>query len=370
LHDGWGMVFDRRVARGDPRESACAPWREERAVRKASTVNNQKTSLVTGGAGYVGSHVVLALRDAGRPVVVLDDLSTGLASLVPDDVPLVRGDVGDRKLLDGVMRDHDIDCVLHFAGSIVVPESVERPLAYYRNNTANSLTLIEACLAARVRDFVFSSTAAVYGAPAVIPVDEDTPPRPLNPYGESKLMTECMLRDASRAHGLRYAALRYFNVAGADPAGRSGQCFPKATHLIKVACEAAVGRRPYLEIFGTDYDTPDGTCVRDYIHVSDLAELHLRALAHLESGASALVLNCGYGRGHSVREVVAAVSKTAGRPVPTREAPRRPGDSPALVADVGRLRQLFRWHGRYADLDTIVSTALAWERRLGADASP
>lgn len=320
--------------------------------------------LVTGGAGYIGSHAVLALRDAGIPAVVLDDLSTGRRAAVPADVPFVEGDAGDRALLDAVLERHPIGTVMHFAGSIVVPESVEKPLAYYANNTLASHALVEACLRAGVGRFVFSSTAAVYGIPETFPVDEEAPTRPINPYGRSKLMTEWMLRDAAAAHGLRVVALRYFNVAGADPQGRTGQCSRAATHLIKVACEAAVGRRAGLRVFGDDYPTRDGTCVRDYVHVSDLADAHVAALRHLEGGGEGGVFNVGYGHGATVREVVAAVERAAGTPLSVRIDGRRAGDPPELVAGIARITRAFGWCPRFDDLDTIVATALAWERRL------
>ncbi|NYZ17534.1 UDP-glucose 4-epimerase GalE [Azospirillum sp. RWY-5-1] len=320
--------------------------------------------LVTGGAGYIGSHAVLALRDAGIPAVVLDDLSTGRRAAVPADVPFVEGDAGDPALLAEVLERHPIGTVMHFAGSIVVPESVEKPLAYYANNTLASHALVEACLRAGVGRFVFSSTAAVYGIPGTLPVDEEAPTRPINPYGRSKLMTEWMLRDAAAAHGLKVVALRYFNVAGADPAGRAGQCSRAATHLIKVACEAAVGRRPGLLVFGDDYPTRDGTCVRDYVHVSDLADAHVAALRHLEGGGEGGVFNVGYGHGSTVREVVAAVERAAGAPLSVRIDGRRAGDPPELVAGIARITRTFGWRPRFDDLDTIVATALAWERRL------
>ena len=323
-----------------------------------------KTVLVTGGAGYIGSHAVLALRDAGRPVVVLDDLSTGRRAAVPDGVPFVRGAAGDPALLDRVLRDHGIGAVMHFAGSIVVPESVERPLDYYRNNTLTSHALIEACVRAGIERFIFSSTAAVYGMPDRLPVGEDAATRPINPYGSSKLMTEWMLRDAAAAHGLRPVVLRYFNVAGADPALRSGQSTRVATHLLKIAAQAATGQRSEIQVFGDDYPTPDGTCVRDYIHVTDLAAAHVAALDHLEGGGGPLTLNCGYGRGCSVREMLDAVERVLGRPLAVRMAGRRAGDPPALVADVGRIGRALAWTPRFADLDGIVATALAWERRL------
>jgi UDP-glucose 4-epimerase len=322
------------------------------------------TVLVTGGAGYIGSHAVLALKAAGHRPVVLDDLSNGERRLVPADVPLVEGDVGDPALLARVMAGHGIEAVMHFAGSIVVPESVADPLKYYANNSAASLTLVRAALDRRVRAFIFSSTAAVYGAPETVPIAETSPTRPINPYGRSKLVTEWLLGDVAAAHGLAFLALRYFNVAGADPEGRAGQCGRGATHLIKVAAQAALGLRPKLEVFGTDYPTPDGTCIRDYIHVSDLAAAHVAGLAHLLGGGEGGAYNCGYGRGFSVREVVRAVERAAGQPLAVEEAPRRAGDPPSLVADAGRLRQALGWRPRFDDLDLIVRSALDWERRI------
>jgi len=322
------------------------------------------TVLVTGGAGYIGSHTVLALQAAGRAVVVLDDLSTGDRGLVPADVPLIVGDVADAERTGALLRDHRVGTVMHFAGSIIVPESVADPLKYYRNNTAASRSLIEAYVTAGVGRFIFSSTAAVYGNPPTRMVTEQTPVAPLSPYGWSKLMTEQMLADVAAAHpAFRYIALRYFNVAGADPHGRAGQVTPNATHLIKLACETALGRRDALNIFGTDYPTPDGTCVRDYIHVSDLADAHVCALEHLERGGDSLVLNCGYGRGYSVRQVATAMERAAGLPLPQVEAPRRAGDPVELVADSTRLRDLLDWRPRLDDLDLIVRHALEWERR-------
>jgi len=320
--------------------------------------------LVTGGAGYIGSHMVLALRDRGEAVVVVDDLSTGLRRAVPADVPLLEGSIDDAGLVGGAIASHGVDAVLHFAGSVVVPESVADPLAYYLNNTVRSRALIATCLAAGVPHFIFSSTAAVYGMPDIAQVSEAMPLAPISPYGASKMMTERMLADTALAHDLRYAALRYFNVAGADPQGRAGQSTAGATHLIKVASQVALGKRKMLTIFGSDYPTPDGTCVRDYIHVSDLVAAHLDALDHLRAGGACLVLNCGYGRGFSVREVVTAVERAAGRPLDVREGPRRPGDPPALVADAGAIRRTLGWKPAYDDLDTIVAHALAWERGL------
>ncbi|MFV3131427.1 UDP-glucose 4-epimerase GalE [Niveispirillum sp. KHB5.9] len=323
-----------------------------------------ETVLVTGGAGYIGSHVVLALRAAGRPVVVLDDLSTGSRASVPADVPLVVGDAGDAGLVDRVLRAQAVGTVMHFAGSVIVPESVGDPLKYYRNNTLASHALIGASLAAGVRRFVFSSTAAVYGNPPTPMVTEETPTAPLSPYGWSKLMVERMLSDLSAAHpDFHHVCLRYFNVAGADPAGRAGQTTAGATHLIKVACEVVLGRRDRLTLFGTDYPTPDGTGLRDYIHVSDLADAHLLALEHLERGGGGMVLNCGYGRGYSVRDVIGALNRITGRSLPVEEAARRPGDPAELIADSTRLRRLLGWRPRFDDLDLIVRHALDWERR-------
>ena len=327
-------------------------------------MNDQGTVLVTGGAGYIGSHVVWALSDVGRRVVVVDDLSTGDPGAIPGDVPLVIGDAGDRGRVEALIGEHGCGAVMHFAGSIVVGESVERPLAYYANNAGVTLDLIRACLAGGVRRFVYSSSAAVYGQPSRLPVDEDAPTRPLNPYGQSKLMAEQILRDAAVAHGLEYAILRYFNVAGADPEGRTGQSSARPTHLIKLACQSALGLGDGIEIFGADYDTPDGTCVRDYLHVSDLAEAHLAALSHLAGGGESLVLNCGYGGGASVRQVLAAVEAEAGIALNPRPVSRRPGDAAELVADAGRIRNVLGWQPRHDDLHFIVRTALAWERRL------
>ncbi|UEM22919.1 UDP-glucose 4-epimerase GalE [Skermanella mucosa] len=323
--------------------------------------------LVTGGAGYIGSHAVLALKDAGFPVVVFDNLSTGIRSAVPDGVPLIEGDIADTEHVAEVIRGFQVGAIMHFAGSIVVSESVEKPLKYYRNNTQNSLGLIETCVRLGVKHFIFSSTAAVYGEPEAYPIDEESPTRPINPYGQSKLMTEHMLRDASAAHGLNTGILRYFNVAGADPAGRAGQNTPAATHLIKVAVQAALGLRPAISVFGTDYDTPDGTCIRDYIHVSDLADAHVLALRHLVRKGGNLLVNCAYGRGFSVREVLKAVEKVIGRPLPVNDAPRRAGDPPALVAKADRIHQLLGWKPAHDSLEEMVETALAWERRMAED---
>ncbi len=322
------------------------------------------TVLVTGGCGYIGSHLVWALTDRGEPVVVLDDLSTGFDWAIPETVELVRGDIGDRILLDTLLGRGDIDAIVHFAGSIIVPESVSDPLKYYFNNTVKSRELIAAAVRNGVKNLVFSSTAAVYGNPEVIPVPEDVALVPVSPYGSSKLMTEIMLRDTAAAHDFRYVALRYFNVAGADPKGRTGQSTKGATHLLKVACEAALGRRPSIEVFGTDYATPDGTGVRDYIHVADLAEAHVLALGHLRTGTSSLVANCGYGEGFSVLEVLKAVERVTGRPLPVTYGPRRPGDAETIVARVDRIHAHLDWKPAWDDLDTIVGHALAWEETL------
>lgn len=325
--------------------------------------------LVTGGAGYIGSHAVLALRDAGWPVAVIDDLSTGFRWAVPDGVPFYDGDIGDEALLARIFAEQGMTggsgAVMHFAGSVVVPESVADPLKYYRNNTANSRALLAAAVTAGVPHFIFSSTAATYGTPAVERVTEDTPQHPINPYGMSKLMTEAMLADVAAAHRLNYGALRYFNVAGADPQGRAGQSTAGATHLIKVAVEAALGKRGHVEVYGTDFATPDGTGVRDYIHVSDLAAAHVLALdALIAQPHRSLTLNCGYGRGFSVLEVLDAVDRATNRRIERRMAPRRPGDPASLIADNERIRAALPWTPQHADLDTIVRHALAWEARL------
>jgi UDP-glucose 4-epimerase len=324
------------------------------------------TVLVTGGAGYVGSHTVYELLDAGERVLVLDNLSAGCVAALPDPALAVVGDAGDEMLVASLIETHRIDAIMHFAGSIVVPESMRDPLGYYRNNTVNSRALIEAAIRGGVSHFIFSSSAAVYGNPAHVPVPEDAPLAPVSPYGWSKLMTEVVLRDAAAAHGLGFVILRYFNVAGADPKLRTGQSTPNATHLIKVAVQTALGLRPLLEVFGTDYPTPDGTCVRDYIHVSDLARAHRAALDHLRAGGASSTLNCGYGRGYSVLEVIDAVRRAAGADLPVRMAPRRPGDPASIVAQAARIRDVLRWTPQFDNLDTIVSHALAWERRLMA----
>lgn len=322
------------------------------------------TVLVTGGAGYIGSHMVLALSDAGEDVVVLDNLSTGFWWAVAPRAKLVEGDIGDDALLDRLMADHRFDAVVHFAGSIVVPDSVSDPLGYYLNNTVKSRALMAAAVKAAVPRFIFSSTAAVYGNPRTQPVFETEAPAPISPYGTSKLMTELMLRDTHAAHGMQYVALRYFNVAGADPQGRSGQSTPRATHLIKVACQTALGQRSHMDVFGSDYDTPDGTCLRDYIHVSDLIAAHMDALAHLRRGGESGIFNCGYGRGYSVLEVIAAVERAHGAPFQVNMVGRRAGDPAAIVAGADRVRSFLGWTPQHDDLDFIVASALDWERKL------
>ncbi len=323
----------------------------------------QRNILVTGGAGYIGSHVVRRLGEAGHRVVVLDDLSTGFADAVLYG-ELVVGSTGDMTLVSALLRDHAIDTVMHFAASTVVPESVADPLKYYRNNTCNTRNLLECCTLTGVRQFIFSSTAAVYGIPEGGWATEDAAEQPINPYGTSKLMSELMLRDLGAAGDMRYVILRYFNVAGADPQGRIGQSTRNATLLVKVACEAALGKRPWIAIYGTDYPTHDGTGVRDYIHVEDLADAHIRALEHLNSGGDAGIFNCGYGHGYSVRQVLDMVQQVSGRRLDIREQPRRAGDPPELVADVQQIRRTFNWQPRYDDLEVIVRTSLAWEKRL------
>jgi UDP-glucose 4-epimerase len=324
------------------------------------------TILVTGGAGYIGSHMVHALVDAGEPVAILDNLSTGFRYLIPSTVPFAAGSTGDRELVAKTLARHKVDTVIHFAASIVVPDSLREPLAYYRNNTMNTCALLEAAVEAGVKHFIFSSTAAVYGNADHVPVREDAPTPPISPYGSSKLMSEIVLHDVARAHDLRFVILRYFNVAGADPKQRTGQSTAGATHLIKVACEAALGRRPKIDVYGTDYPTPDGTCIRDYIHVSDLARAHSAALGYLRRGGASATFNCGYGRGASVFEVLDAVRRASGREFPVEIAGRRPGDPAALVADVSRIRAALDWRPQFDDLDAIVTHALAWEKRLMA----
>jgi UDP-glucose 4-epimerase len=326
---------------------------------------SKPTILVTGGAGYIGSHAVLALHDAGWPVVVADNLSNGRREAVPEGVPLVEVDVGDAEAMERLFAEHGVTAIMHFAGSIVVPDSVSDPHYYYRNNTVASHALIGAAMKAGVRHILFSSTAATYGAPETTPLDEDSATRPINPYGWSKLMTEQMLRDIAATGAFNYGALRYFNVAGADPQGRSGQAGKGATHLLKVACEAAVGKRLHVDVFGTDYPTPDGTCIRDYIHVSDLAAAHVLALeALIASPAESFTLNCGYGRGTSVLEMLDALDAVNGTPVERVMGERRAGDPPQLVASNRRLVERLGWKPRFADTATIIRSALEWERRL------
>jgi UDP-glucose 4-epimerase len=320
--------------------------------------------LVTGGAGYIGSHMVLALTDAGEETVVLDNLSTGFAWAVSPAAKLVQGDIGDEALVGQILRDHKIDAIVHFAGSIVVPDSVTDPLGYYLNNTVKSRNLMAAAVAAGVKTFIFSSTAAVYGNPKTLPVFESEAPAPISPYGTSKLMTELMLRDAHAAYGLNYIALRYFNVAGADPKGRSGQSSPRATHLIKVASQTALGQRPFMEVFGNDYDTPDGTCLRDYIHVSDLIAAHVAALTHLRRGGESGIFNCGYSKGYSVLDVIKAVENVHGAKINVKMAPRRAGDPAGIVAGADRVRQVLGWQPQYENLDFIVKSAMDWEKHL------
>jgi UDP-glucose 4-epimerase len=322
--------------------------------------------LVTGGAGYIGSHMANLLLDRGEKVCVLDNLSTGVRDLVPGRAKFFQGDIGDQPLVQWILADQNVDAILHFAGSAVVPDSVSDPLAYYENNTARSRSLLETCVRGGVKNFIFSSTAAVYAPATRGLVDESHPTAPCNPYGRSKLMTEWMLADVAHATALRYIVLRYFNVAGADPQGRTGQSTPRATHLIKRACQAALGEIPHLDIFGGDYPTADGTGVRDYIHVSDLVDAHALSLEHLRAGGGSQTFNCGYGRGFSVREVVRATERVTGRPVPTRLRPRRAGDAAEVVADCGRLVAQLGWRPRHDDLDGIVRHAYAWESRMQA----
>jgi len=331
-----------------------------------SMVETAKPSvLVTGGAGYIGSHAVLALRDAGWPVAVIDNFSTGFRFAIPDGVPVYEGDIADSELLARIFAEQGTRAIMHFAGSIVVPESVADPLKYYGNNTAKSRALIEAAVKAGVPHFIFSSTAAIYGMPEVAAVTEDTPAAPINPYGWSKLMTEQMLGDTANAHDLNFCALRYFNVAGADPDGRTGQSTQGATHLIKIAVETALGKRDHVNVFGTDYDTPDGTGVRDYIHVSDLAAAHVLALgALIEQPERSLTMNCGYGRGFSVLEVLDAVDRVTNLTIERRWEARREGDSDSLISDPSRIHATLPWEPKHADLDTIIAHALQWERKL------
>ena len=320
--------------------------------------------LVTGGCGYIGSHMVYELTDAGHEVVVLDNLTTGFKWALPLQAKLVVGDIGDIELAQSVIARHGVTAIIHFAGSVVVPDSVADPLGYYLNNTVRSRALMEAAVKSGVKQFIFSSTAAVYGMAKEMPVRETTLLEPMSPYGSSKLMTEIMLRDTALAHDFRYVALRYFNVAGADPEGRTGQSTKGATHLIKVACETALGKRPGMEVFGTDYDTPDGTCVRDYIHVKDLARAHVAALAHLAAGGQSDIFNCGYGKGYSVLEVIEAVKRVSKKPLAAKMSPRRPGDPASIVAASDKIRGALGWKPEHDNLDLIVEHALAWEAHL------
>lgn len=323
------------------------------------------TVLVTGGAGYIGSHMVWELLDHNEEIVVIDNLVTGFRWSVPEQVKLIIGNIGDEELVESVIRDHKIDCIIHFAGSVVVPESIENPLKYYENNTANSLKLIRTAVKMNVSKFIFSSTAAVYGTPlGVGPIREDAILNPMSPYGSSKLMTEIMVRDAANAHGMRYVMLRYFNVAGCDPAGRTGQSTEGATHLIKIACETALGKRSSMKVFGTDYDTPDGSCIRDFIHVSDLVNAHYTVLGFLRDGGRKFTANCGYSKGYSVLEVLDAVKRVSGNDFPVVFADRREGDIPSLTADAHRLMSRLNWKPKHDNLDGIIASALAWEAKV------
>ena len=322
------------------------------------------TVLVTGGAGYIGSHMVHALVDAGESAVVIDNLSTGFSALLPENVPLFIGDAADENLVGGVIAAHGVESIIHFAGSVVVPDSMRDPLAYYRNNTMTTRSLLNAAVKSGINRFIFSSTAAVYGNPDRMPVPEDAPTRPLSPYGSSKLMTEIMLHDTASAHGMSYVVLRYFNVAGADPQARMGLASVGATHLMKIAVEAATGQRAKIDVYGTDYPTPDGSCIRDFIHVSDLAQAHRAALSYLRGGGTSATLNCGYGRGYSVLETIEAVRRVSGCNFAVQYAPRRPGDIMTMIADTGRIRSTLDWTPQYDDLETIAAHALAWEEKL------
>ena len=322
--------------------------------------------LVTGGAGYIGSHTALALKEQGERVIVLDNLSTGHEWAVPNGAHLVVGDIGDQKTVETLILTHGITAIIHFAGSIIVPESVENPLAYYHNNTAKTRDLLAVAVANNIKNFIFSSTAAVYGMPTENPVTEEAPFAPISPYGASKMMTEMMLKDTAAATDLNYVALRYFNVAGADPEARTGQSTPEATHLIKVAAEVAQGKRSEMSIFGDDYPTKDGTCIRDYIHVSDLADAHCCALAHLRGGGESRVFNCGYGQGFSVKEVIETVKKVANINFPVNRAERRAGDPAELIAASDKIRAELDWQPKHNDLETIITHALAWEEKLSS----
>jgi UDP-glucose 4-epimerase len=325
------------------------------------------TVLVTGGAGYIGSHMVHALAEAGESVVVIDNLSTGFSNFLPEGVPLFIGDAGDENLVEGVIAQHGVESIIHFAGSVVVPDSMRDPLGYYRNNTMTTQSLLNAAVKGGVKRFIFSSTSAVYGNPDQMPVPEHAATRPMSPYGSSKLMTEIMLHDVAAAHGMDYVVLRYFNVAGADPLGRTGLATTGATHLLKIAVEAATGQRAKIDVFGTDYPTPDGSAIRDFIHVSDLAQAHRAALSYLRGGGSSVTLNCGYGHGYSVLEIIEAVRRVAMRNFAVQYAPRRRGDVTTMVADTSRIRSTLDWTPQYDDLETIIAHALAWEERLFRD---
>src|SRR3977135_770896 len=322
------------------------------------------TVLVTGGAGYIGSHMVRALVDAGENVVVIDNLSTGFSTSLPEGVPLFIGDAGDENLVEGVIAAHGVESIIHFAGSVVVPESMRDPLAYYRNNTMTTRSLLNAAVKCGVNRFIFSSTAAVYGNPERMPVTEDSPTRPLSPYGSSKLMTEIMLHDVAAAHDMKYVVLRYFNVAGADPLARIGLATAGATHLLKIAVEAATGQRAKIDVYGTDYPTPDGSCIRDFIHVSDLAQAHRAALSYLRAGSQSTTLNCGYGHGYSVLETIEAVRRVSGRNFAVQTAPRRPGDIMTMIADTGRIAATLDWTPQSPDREPSAAHALAWEEKL------
>ena len=322
------------------------------------------TVLVTGGAGYIGTHMVQALVEAGEGVVVIDNLSTGFSAFLPQGIPLFIGDAGDENLVEGVIAAHEVKSIIHFAGSVVVPDSMRDPLAYYRNNTMMTRSLLNTAVKSGVNSFIFSSTAAVYGNPDQVPVPESAPTRPLSPYGSSKLMAEIMLHDTALAHGMNYVALRYFNVAGADPQARMGLATVGATHLLKIAVEAATGQRAKVNVFGTDYPTPDGSCIRDFIHVSDLTQAHRAALSYLRGGGASMTLNCGYGRGYSVLETIEAVRKVSGRDFAVQYGPRRPGDIMTMIADTSRIRSTLDWTPQYDDLETIARHALAWEEKL------
>lgn len=325
----------------------------------------QKTVMVTGGAGYIGSHTALELLDNGYNVVIVDNLSTGIRKLVPEQAVFYECDISDSQAITDIIKNHNITAIMHFAGSVVVPESVENPLKYYHNNTLNSFKLIEVAKQTGIQSFVFSSTAAVYGIPETSSVTENSRLAPINPYGSSKLMTEQMLSDVHKAHGLQIGILRYFNVAGADKAGRSGQAMPNATHLIKVTCEVLAGKRPQIEIFGTDYPTKDGTCIRDYIHVTDLAKAHILVLKNLINGTPSIVVNCGYGYGYSVHEVLECATKVLGSGFTKIESPRRAGDPPALISDNTFLTEKLGWKPEHNDLHEIIRSALNWEKNLG-----